>query len=286
MHGAGNDFIVVDEWDKEVVPEKHKSLFVSKISDRHFGVGCDGVIFVKKSGREDARLHFFNPDGSLAEMCGNGIRCLAEYLYESERVRKPEMRVETRVGTKTIRLLVEGNRVVKARVDMGRPQIKRKEAQVSGKPDGLFVNEEVEINGSRLRLTAVGMGNPHVIIFTDDIEGVDVFGLGSKIRNYRKLFPNGINVNFVKHIGRNEFKIRTYERGVEGETLACGTGICASAVAAVLNKKASPNRPLIFHAKGGDLTIEFDLAGDKISSVYLTGPVVKVFDGSYEFKPD
>ncbi|MFH1126156.1 MAG: diaminopimelate epimerase, partial [Candidatus Altiarchaeota archaeon] len=165
MQGAGNDFIVIDEWDREVVPEQGRKSFVSRICERHFGVGSDGVIFVRKSKKCDAKFHFFNPDGSLAEMCGNGIRCMAKYLYEIGLVKNPEMTVETLAGVKKLQLRFEGRKVVSVRVDMSAPQLKRREAQVSGKPDGMMVDEEVEVNGVKLKITAVGMGNPHAVIF-------------------------------------------------------------------------------------------------------------------------
>jgi len=306
MQGAGNDFIVVDEWLNEVVPEGRKPLFVSKVSDRHFGVGSDGVIFVQKSKKADANFVFYNPDGSRAEMCGNGIRCFAKFLYESKLVCRREMNVETLAGVKKILLNVKNGVVAGVTVGMGAPQLKRKEAQVAGRPEEVMVNEQVNIDGLNLRITAVGMGNPHAIIFVDDVDLVDVVSLGRKVRHYNslfcapgggaqktlgkteirhyaKLFPKGINVHFIQQAGPNLFKIRTYERGVEGETLACGTGICASAVAAVLNKKANPAKPLTFQARGGLLEINLKMDGSKIKDVQMTGPAEKVFEGVYEF---
>ena len=284
MQGSGNDFIVVDEWNKTVVPERDKPLFVSKICDRHFGVGSDGVIFVQKSRSADAKFQFFNPDGSLAEMCGNGIRCFAKYVYEQGLVKKTMMRLETRAGVKTVVLDVHKGGVASIRVGMGAPQITRNGAQVAGKPDELMINEQVTINGASYRITAVGMGNPHAILFVDDVDSVDVAGIGSKIRNCTMLFPNGINVHFIQKTGVNEFSIRTYERGVENETLACGTGICASAVAAVLNKRADPNKTLKFRAKGGLLAVDIKVKDGIIVDVFLAGPAVSVFEGVYEYQ--
>jgi len=283
MQGAGNDFIVVDEWLKEAVPEGRKPLFVSKVSDRHFGVGSDGVIFVQKSKKADANFVFYNPDGSRAEMCGNGLRCFAKYLYEANLVRENEMKIETLAGVRQVNLSVESGKITRITVSMGAPQVKRKEAQVSGKPDEIMVDELADFDDLQLKITAVGMGNPHAIIFVDDIEKADVVGVGRKIRNHAKLFPKGTNVHFIQNIGRNLFKIRTYERGVEGETLACGTGICASAVAAVLNKKANPAKPITFQARGGLLEINLKMDGSKINDVLMTGPAVSVFKGEVNF---
>lgn len=278
MQGAGNDFIVVDEWQSIVVPEGKKPSFVSRVSDRHFGVGSDGVIFAQNSRLADARFVFYNPDGSRAEMCGNGIRCLAKFLYEKGYVRKKCMLLETRAGMKELELKVLKGRVVEVKVGMGAPQLKRGEAQVAGRHGVMMVGEYVPDLG--VKVTAVGMGNPHAVVFVDDVDSIDVVSLGRKIRHYKKLFPNGINAHFVQKTKENEFRIRTYERGVEDETLACGTGICASAVAAVLNKKADPKKPIILHARGGKLKVELKMnKGDEITDVYLIGPAVEVFKG-------
>lgn len=278
MQGAGNDFILVDEWQREAVPERKKPSFVSRVSDRHFGVGSDGVIFVQKSRISDAKFVFYNPDGSRAEMCGNGIRCFAKFLYEKGYVREKRMRLETLAGMKEVELKVQKGCVTEVMVSMGKPQLKRKDAQVAGRPDCMMVGEYVP--DLSLRITAVGMGNPHAVVFVEDVDAVDVVGLGRRVRHYKKLFPNGTNVHFVQKTKGNEFRVRTYERGVENETLACGTGICASAVAAVLNKKADPKKPVIFHARGGKLKVEFKMNKGEINKVYLTGQAVEVFTGT------
>jgi diaminopimelate epimerase len=277
MHGAGNDFIVIDEWGKELVSGAKKPSFVSKVSDRHFGVGSDGVIFAQKSKIADANFVFYNPDGSRAEMCGNGIRCYAKFLYEKGYVQKKCMLLETLAGIKEAELKVQKGMVIEVKVGMGRPQLRRGEAQVAGSPSGMMVAERVPELG--LDITAVGMGNPHAVVFVDDVDSVDVSSVGSRIRHYKKLFPKGTNAHFVQKTGMNEFRIRTYERGVEDETMACGTGICASAVAAVLNKKADPKKPILFNARGGELKVELELKGDEIIQLYLTGPAVEVFKG-------
>ncbi|MFH1403291.1 MAG: diaminopimelate epimerase [Candidatus Altiarchaeota archaeon] len=285
MQGAGNDFIVVDEWEAEVIPEEEKPSFVAMVSDRHFGVGSDGVIFVQKSSSQDARFHFFNPDGSIAEMCGNGIRCFAKYAYEKDLVGNESISVETLAGVKRLELEVSDGIVRGVMVSMGAPQVERGDAQVTiGDPSEPMVLEEVDVDGNIYVITAVGMGNPHAVLFVDDVDEADVLGDGSTIRHYVKAFPNGVNVHFVEDVGDNEFRIRTYERGVEGETLACGTGICASAVASALAGKADTSRTLVFHARGGIVKINLDGDGSGFTDVRMTGPAETVFTGNFQYK--
>ncbi len=274
MQGAGNDFILIDEYSHIVVPESEKPSFVSKISGRHFGVGSDGVVFIQESDRADARFVFYNPDGLRAELCGNGLRCFAKYVYESTIARKNPIQAETDVGFLELELELAGGRVRQVKVDMGVPRLERENIPVTGEPEARFIDEKVEINGESYRITAVGMGNPHAILFYDDVEDVDLLRVGREIRNHILLFPKGVNVHFVEKKDVNEFRIRTYERGVEDETLACGTGICASAMAAAVNNKADRNKEMLFHARGGDLMVEF-----RGENIYLTGPVEEVFRG-------
>ncbi|MFH1788342.1 MAG: diaminopimelate epimerase [Candidatus Altiarchaeota archaeon] len=285
MQGTGNDFVLVDEWESEVIPGDRKPGFVAAVSDRHMGVGSDGVIFVQKSEAEDARFVFYNPDGSIAEMCGNGIRCFAKYLHKKGYVTETSISVETLSGARKLKLTLFNEDVEQVRVDMGAPQVKRGEAQVAGNPEDSFVDQEVSVNGGSYRLTAVGMGNPHAILFVDDVDSFDVYGVGKKIRNYVKVFPKGVNVHFVQKEDKNEFRIRTFERGVEDETLACGTGICAAGVAALLNGNADPRRAVKFNAPGGSLSVEFERDGDEISRVFLIGPAVEVFYGTFYYNP-
>ncbi|MBN2015118.1 MAG: diaminopimelate epimerase [Candidatus Altiarchaeota archaeon] len=283
MQASGNDFILIDEFNSIVIPGEKKPEFVVKASDRHFGIGSDGVIFVQPSEDSDARFVFYNPDGSKAEMCGNGIRCFTKYLYEGGISRKQKIRMETLKGVITSYPIAKDGVVGEVRVDMGAPLLKRKEIPVAGRPGDTFIDQAVEVKGRLYRLTAVGMGNPHVVLFLDDLRNLKVKKIGRGIREHRELFPNGVNVHFVQEIKENEFRIRSYERGVEDETLACGTGICASAVAAVLNKLADKGKPIIFHARGGDLQVGLELDGEGISKVFLTGPVEEVFRGEMVF---
>lgn len=272
MHGAGNDFIIISEFQKILIPEKNKSEFSARVSDRHFGIGSDGVIFVQKSKTEDAKMLFYNPDGSRAEICGNGIRCFAKYLYDTGIVKKKKIRVETFSGMVVPEILDETGKITNIRVNMGSPIVE-------------FINRIFRIDGNSYKITSVNMGNPHAILFLDNIENINVRTIGSSIRNLKKLFKNGTNVHFVQKIGKNKFKIRSYERGVEDETLACGTGICAAGVAAVLNRRANGEKPIKFHARGGNLTIELETYNkNKIKRVYMTGPAEEVFTGEIKFQ--
>lgn len=286
MQAAGNDFVLIDEFEGVLIPDREKSEFVLNVSDRHFGIGSDGVIFIQKSGVYDVKFSFYNPDGAQAEMCGNGIRCLAKYVYDRGISRKGRIDVETLKGAVTAEPLVESGTVREVRVDMGAPYLKRADIPVSGKPDDGFVDQRVEIDEDLYMITAVGMGNPHAIIFSENLEDIDVVGIGRSIRNYTDLFPNGTNVHFVQNTGDNEFRIRSYERGVEDETLACGTGICASAVAAVLNDIADRNSAIEFHALGGSLKVEFEMENEKIGRIFMTGPAETVFWGEIEYLND
>ncbi|MFC2163320.1 diaminopimelate epimerase [Candidatus Altiarchaeota archaeon] len=281
MHGAGNDFMIINEWEGEAVPEAEKPAMIAKACDRHFGVGGDGVIFIRRSDSVDARFHFFNPDGSIAEMCGNGIRCFAKYLYENDIVRKETILAETLAGVLELKLTITDGNVSSVRVLMGAPQIARGKAQVAtGELTQPMISEEVTIEGNTYELTVVGMGNPHAIMFVKDVDKSDVTGDGHLIRNERQVFPNGTNVHFVEEAGYNKFRIRTYERGVEDETLACGTGICASAVAAVLTGRAEKDKQITFEARGGTITIDLESTGQDITGVYMTGPAETVFTGT------
>ena len=282
MQGAGNDFVVVDEWGGEVIPMNLKKDFVRKVCDRHFGIGSDGAIFVQKSKTEDVNFVFFNPDGSRAEMCGNGLRCMAKYVWEKEIIKKKIISVETLAGNLGVEIFTFEESVVEVKIDMGAPQVKRGEAQVIGDPDDTYVNQKVMIHGFEYEITAVGMGNPHAILFYDSIDSIDVKNIGLRIREYTPIFPNGVNVHFIEGVSENEFKIRTYERGVEDETLACGTGICASAVAAVLNSKAKIDKPIIFNAKGGIVKVELEGAVHDIRKVFLIGPAETVYEGNLQ----
>ena len=278
MHATGNDFILIDEFNSILIPDEKKPEFVRSVSHRNFGVGSDGVIFIQSSDKTDVKFLFYNPDGSLAEMCGNGIRCFSKYVYEKEIVAKKNFEVETLAGIVAIEIFTRNEKVEKIKVNMGKPKLLRKDIPVSGNKEETFINRQIEINGKNIRITAISMGNPHAVIFVEDVAKVDVIELGRKIRHL-KIFPKGVNVHFVQKISEQEFKIRSYERGVENETLACGSGICASAVSAYLNGLTS-SQELKFHALGGSLEVELNLRPEgEVKEVYLIGDAEYIFEG-------
>ena len=263
MQGTGNDFVIIDA-QKEKVPINLNE-FSRKIADRHFGIGCDQVLIIDKSEKADFKMLIFNNDGSEVEMCGNGIRCLAKYVYGKGLTNKKQLEVETLAGI--IKPKIIGNSI---KVDMGEPKFKTEDWIFE---EEKYINKKLNLNGLDFNVTLVSMGNPHCVIFVDEITDELVTQIGSKIENY-KSFPNRINVEFVKILNKNELRMRVWERGA-GETLACGTGASASAVAAMLNNLTK--RKITIHLLGGDLQIEW--ADD--NHVYLTGPAEFVFEGNF-----
>ena len=270
MHGAGNDFVVVDG-AKEDLTEAQLPAVARYACDRHFGIGGDGLILVLPSRVANFRMRMFNPDGSEAEMCGNGIRCFAKYVYDRKIHQDVLMSVETLAGTKTLKLNVAGGKVQTVRVDMGEPRLRRSEIPMKGADEPKVVMEPVKIGGRKYELTCVSMGNPHCVTFVDRLDGQPVEKLGVEIEHH-PYFPQRTNVELVEVLGQHEIKMRVWERGA-GETLACGTGACAAAVASALADKAS--RKLTVHLLGGDLFIEW--LGD--NKVYMTGNAEEVFEG-------
>ncbi|ADG12903.1 diaminopimelate epimerase [Methanocaldococcus infernus ME] len=273
MHALGNDYIVINEFDGEKV--KNKEEFSKKVCRRRFSIGADGVIFIQKpsSNNYDVKFRIFNSDGSEAEMCGNGIRCFSKYVYERI-LKKNPLKVETKAGLRVCELEVEDDRVKKIRVYMGKPSFKCKDIPVKSEKEE-FINERAELKNPYLKevnITAVSVGNPHAIIFVDDLEKIrehlDV--IGSEIENL-PIFPERINVHFVKVLNDKEIKILTWERGV-GYTMACGTGATASAV--VSNRLGFTKDKVLVHLDGGDLEIEI-----KDDGAYMKGDAVMVYDG-------
>ncbi len=262
MHGNGNDFILVDEFKNEIIPEKLKPDFVRAICHRRFGIGADGVLFVQRSSVGDAKFRYFNSDGSEAEMCGNGIRCFCRYIVEEGYAEEGTVRVETSVGVKELEVWFDGRWWVK--VDMGKPKFGRDvpaREEVWGK--------EFEVNGRRFKVYAVNTGVPHAVVFVDSLD-FDIIEPARFIR-YHEMFPEGINVNFAKVVSKNRVLVRTYERGVEDETLSCGTGSCA--VAVVGYKLGILDRKVEVQTRGGILKIEVG------ESVYMTGTASRILDG-------
>jgi len=262
MHGNGNDFILIDEFEKVIVPEERKPAFVKAICNRRFGVGGDGAIFVQKSDVADGKFVFYNSDGSKAEMCGNGIRCFARYLVEKGYAREGRIRVETLVGILNLDVWFDGTWWV--RVNMGRPKFGREVPAVKE-----VWGEVFEIDGRRFDIYAVNIGVPHAVVFVDDFN-FDFYKVARTIR-YSDLFPEGTNVNFVRVIDSKKVFVRTYERGVEDETLSCGTGSCA--VAVVGNRLGILDKRVEVQTKGGILKIDVN------DEIYMTGSATKVFEG-------
>ncbi|EGK13241.1 diaminopimelate epimerase [Desmospora sp. 8437] len=269
MHGLGNDFIVVtaDTWPQEA-PE-----LARRLCDRRFGVGADGLVFLLPSRAGDVRMRILNADGSEAEQCGNAVRCVAKYYYERISGAKKEIIVETGAGLQSVRLETDGSQVESICVDMGRPILEADRVPVALEGERV-VAHPVKIGEESFRFTAVSMGNPHAVIFVDDAAAFPVETWGPRLETH-PLFPNKTNVEFVTVHSPRELEMRVWERGV-GPTLACGTGACASLVAAVLNGTA--DRRARVRLKGGDLEIEWREGDDR---VYMTGPARTVFEGEW-----
>jgi len=282
MHGAGNDYVYVDCF-AQPVPGDPAGL-ARRVADRHFGVGGDGLVLICPSDKADARMRMFNADGSEAEMCGNGIRCVAKYLYDHGLCRRERLTVETGAGVLSLDLVIEGDRVRRVRVDMGQPILRPAEIPTTlpGNPlvdgnspgDGSpVVDVDLAVAGRTLKVTCVSMGNPHCVTFVEKLSDEWVLGIGPKVE-VDGHFPNRVNAEFVEVISPAEVRVRVWERG-SGETLACGTGACAVCVAGVLSKRTA--HKVLAHLPGGDLELHWA----ENSHVYLTGEAVEVFSGEW-----
>lgn len=270
MHGAGNDYIYVNTLAYPVEDPVKTSI---KWSAYHTGIGSDGLVLIGKSDRADFSMHIFNADGSEAMMCGNASRCIGKYVYENKLTDKEEVTLETLSGIKILKLHIEDGRVEEVTVDMDAPLLTNPK-QIDTKTGGM-ISETIIADGKEYKGTFVCMGNPHLVIFIDDIKKVNLPMVGPKLENH-PLFPERVNVEFVEVLPDSSLRMRVWERG-SGITMACGTGACATAVAAVLNHKAE--RHSLVRMDGGDLHIHWD---EKDGHVYMTGPAVKVFDGEIE----
>ena len=269
MHGAGNDYVYVNCFDENVSDPAATAI---KVSNRNFGIGSDGLILIMPSDKADVRMRMFNSDGSESEMCGNGIRCVAKYAYDHGIVAKTEITAETGAGILTLQLFPNAaNKIDRVRVNMGPPRLSRAEIPMNGTPATQVVAEELTVLDKTFRITCVSMGNPHCIIYVDDVDTFPVATYGPLIENHQ-LFPRRTNVEFIQIISRTEVKQRTWERGA-GETLACGTGASAVCVAGVLNNVT--DRKILNHLAGGDLELEWVENGP----VFMTGPATEVFSG-------
>lgn len=271
MQGIGNDYVYIDAINNKI---QHPELLAPKISDRHFGVGGDGLILLLPSEKADFRMRMFNADGTEAQMCGNGIRCLSKMIYDHGFSEKKELAIETLAGIKEVSLEVKNHHVVTVAVDMGLPRIERSELPMIGDP-GSVIEENLELDDAvTFQVTAVSMGNPHCVIFVEDVDNFPLAKYGPMIENH-PLFPERVNVEFVEIISGSAVRQRTWERG-SGETLACGTGASAVCVAGSLARKL--DRKVLVHLRGGDLSINWDVISGK---VFMTGPAEEVFRGEW-----
>ena len=271
MQGCGNDYIYINCFDTQITNPQALSVF---LSDRHFGVGSDGIVLILPSQAADAKMRMFNLDGSEGKMCGNAIRCMAKYLYDSGIVQKQEMHIETLSGIKHVTVFLQEGRVASACVNMGKAILAPAQipVQLSGES---IVARKAEIGGKAYPITCVSMGNPHCVVFCNQVDALALAEIGPLFETCG-LFPEGINTEFVELVGTNQIKMRVWERG-SGETLACGTGACASAVAAVLSGHCDKNADIHVALLGGALTVRYTDDG-----VWMTGECKKVFDGTVE----
>lgn len=271
MQGCGNDYLYFDCFEQVLTDP---AALARRLSDRHFGVGGDGIILIGPSDVADAQMRIFNADGSEGRMCGNGIRCVGKYLHDAGRARQPRLTVETLSGVKTLDLHLEDGTVCAVTVDMG-PYGLAPGCIPANLPGDSVVGRAVDVAGGTYVLTCVSMGNPHCVVFVPDVAAVPLKDVGPRFE-HSPLFPERINTEFVQVLGPQELRMRVWERG-SGETWACGTGACAAAVAAVLNGRCQDSQPIVVHLVGGDLTIVVTS-----ETVRMTGEAVRVFDGTVE----
>ena len=268
MHGLGNDYVYVNCFEEKIDNPPAVARFVS---DRHFGIGSDGLIMINPSKTADFEMEMYNADGSRAEMCGNGIRCVAKYVYDYGLTDKTQISVETLGGIKYLDLTIEDGKVSLVKVDMGKPKLEADLIPIISEREQV-IDEPIEVDGKEYHMTGVSMGNPHAVIYVDDVKGLDLEKIGPKFENHER-FPKRINTEFVHCIDRQTVEMRVWERG-SGETLACGTGACAVAVSSILNNLTDTQ--VTVKLLGGDLQIEWDREKDR---VFMTGPATVVFDG-------
>ncbi|MDE6738984.1 MAG: diaminopimelate epimerase [Lachnospiraceae bacterium] len=292
MHGCGNDYIYVNGFTEKIMQEEKPEL-VQRLSDRHFGIGGDGVIFINPSNEADFEMEMYNADGSRAEMCGNGIRCVAKYVYDKGMTDKTDISVISCGKIKYLQLFLKEGKVDSVRVNMGAPELAPERIPVlveAGEKGGMdrtasdghvmkqsgksIVDEPITVQGKEYKMTCVSMGNPHAVVFMDDVMNLQIEKIGPYFENHER-FPNRINTEFVKVLDRKTVQMRVWERGT-GETLACGTGCCATVVACILNGLTDDT--VTVKLLGGEIEITWDREADL---VYMTGPAVTVFEGEW-----
>lgn len=269
MHGIGNDYVYVNCFEEGVPNPERVSEFVS---DRHFGIGSDGLVLIMPSDKADFRMRMFNADGSEGMMCGNATRCIGKYVYDNGLTNKTEITLETKSGVKRLKLFTKDGLVDTVEVDMGQAVLKPADIPMKAEGDS-FINSPIEVDGRTYNITAVSMGNPHCVIFTEGVDSLDLEKIGSSFENH-PLFPERVNTEFCELLHDGTIKIRVWERG-SGETWACGTGACASAVAAVLCGHKKRDEEIILKLRGGELAIKYKSDG----RVMMKGTATKVFDG-------
>ena len=270
MHGLGNDYVYVNGFAEQV---DDPVALARAVSDRHFGIGGDGLILILPSDKADCRMRMFNADGSEAQMCGNGIRCVAKYVYDHDIARRTTLNVETLAGVLELDLFVAGGVVERVCVKMGEPRLQREQIPMRGAP-GEVINEPLLVNGATFDVTAVSMGNPHCVVFVDAVGSFDVAHWGPLFEHH-DAFPERVNTEFIQVDDRESFSMRVWERG-SGETLACGTGAAAAAVACHLTGRTG--RRVTGHLLGGPLELEWQASDNQ---VLMTGPAVEVFSGEW-----
>ena len=273
MHGIGNDYVYVNCFEETVEDPAAVARFVS---DRHFGIGSDGLILIKPSLEADFEMDMYNSDGSQGAMCGNGIRCVAKYVYDYGLTDKDEISIATKSGIKYVKLQVENGKVKTVRVDMGAPILNAGLIPiVSENPQ--VINEAITAGGREYRMTGVSMGNPHAVVFLPEVDSLDLEKIGPSFEHH-ELFPDRVNTEFVRVIDDHTLQMRVWERG-SGETFACGTGTCATVVAAVLNGFCKKEEEILVHLRGGDLRIIYH----EDDTVTMIGPAIYVFEGKMEY---
>lgn len=271
MHGIGNDYVYVNCLEEQVENPSQTAMLVS---DRHFGIGSDGLILICPSKVADFEMVMYNADGTRGEMCGNGIRCVAKYVYDYGLTDKKQISIETLAGIKYVNLTVENGKAVLIKVDMGRPVLQPSDIPIIADKERVLA-EPIVVDGKEYAMTGVSMGNPHAVVFIDDVKNLEIEKIGPAFEHHQR-FPKRINTEFVKVLDRKTVEMRVWERG-SGETLACGTGACATVVACVLNDLT--DEEVTVRLLGGDLLIKWDREAD---TVFMTGPAAVVFDGEID----
>lgn len=268
MHGLGNDYVCINCFRERV---EDPSGFARTLCNRHYGIGADGLILICPSKVSDFKMEIYNSDGSVAGMCGNGIRCLGKYVYDYRLTGKETLSIETKSGIRNMHLHIQDGKVCGAMVDMGVPRLNAHSIPILSEKN-LVINDPIEVQKKNYRMTGISMGNPHAVIFSEEINGISLEETGRELE-FHPRFPERANIEFCHVTARNRMEIRVWERGV-GETLACGTGACAAVVASVLNDLT--DEEVIVKLLGGELSVRWDR---KVNHVFLEGPAVKVFDG-------